>query len=212
MKKIILLSAMIFSIIFTYSQGINLGVKVGYNSTLTLNDLHYNTQKFEHEFFGNMHFGGFFRFNFDKLYLQPELLYSMQRKDYDLTIVDNDIDMSAFNNLVKIKTIDVPVLLGYKLLDAKAVNLRAFVGPKFRFNTGLSDKIKDETVDGIVTDFKKAVLGFETGVGIDVFMFTLDVRYSYSGNLYETKWKDAKGIFEGISTSGLILTLGWKFL
>ena len=204
MKKLILFLAMVFSVTFAYSQRFNVGVKVGYNSTLKLNDLHYNSQKFSEEFFGNMHLGGFVRLNFEKLYLQPELLYSMRRKDYRLN------DEPTYDNLVKIRAFDVPLLFGCKLIDGKAVNIRAFAGPKFRFNTG--SKITPSDADKFASNLKTTALGFEIGAGVDVFMLTFDVRYNYTGNLYETSWKDVGDALKGISSSGLILTLGWKIL
>ena len=216
MKKLILSLAMVFSVTFAYSQLFNMGVKVGYNSTLSLNDLHYNTQKFSEEFFGNMHFGGFARLNFGKVYLQPELLYSMQRKDYRLSI--NNPELPAFDNLVKIRTIDMPILVGYKLLDFKLINVRTFIGPKFRFNAGskitpsyATDRLAIDA-GGPVTNLKDAALGLEAGVGVDVLMLTFDVRYNYTGNLYETTWSSTGNALKGISSSGLILTLGWKIL
>ena len=218
MKKLILSLALVFSVTFAYSQLFNVGPKIGYNSTLSLNNLDYNSQKFGDEFFGNMHFGAFARLNFGKVYVQPELLYSMQKKDYKFSlkdVVDGGENLN-YNNLVKTKAIDVPILVGYKVLDLKIVSLRAFAGPKLRFNAGSAfdlNQIGQGNNLDINNEVKNAKIGFELGAGVDVLMLTFDVRYSYVGNLYETTFRDAaKETLDGISTSGLILTLGWKIL
>lgn len=39
---------------------------------------------------------------------------------------------------VIINTVDIPFLIGYKLLDLKLINLCVFAGPKHRFDAGSS--------------------------------------------------------------------------
>lgn len=208
MKKLILSLAILGCTNFAYSQ---FGVRIGYNSTLTLSDLHYSSQNFGQDFSDNMHIGAFFRLNFDRIYIQPELLYSMQGKDYRLTF-DNS-EFSTADKRLKIRAIDMPIFLGYKLLDSKSANVRAFAGPKLRFNAGSSLNYLDNfSSDKLAADFRNAVLGFQVGVGIDLFMFTFDIRYSYIGNLHETTLNSTKNSLQGIPPSGLVLTLGWKIL
>ena len=106
-----------------------------------------------------------------------------------------------FSQSVRINTIDIPILFGYKLLDLKLLNVRTFAGPNFRFDAGSS--IPDFTTDG----FRNAALGFQAGVGADVLMLTFDIRYNYTGNLF-----NAGTPFGDISRNEIIFTLGWKIL
>lgn len=215
MKKTILSLALLFCVTVSYSQLFNIGVKMGYNSTLSVNNLDYNSQKFTEDFFGNMHFGVFTRLNFGKVYVQPEVLYSMQTKNYKTQSVVDLVNVE-FDNVFKTRAIDVPILLGYKVLDLKLMNLRVFAGPKFRFDAGSSLDFKNFSTSintsEIDKDIKTAKVGLETGLGVDFLMFTFDVRYNLIGNLQEASWEDTKNSFKSLPSSNIIFTLGWKIL
>jgi hypothetical protein len=114
-----------------------------------------------------------------------------------------------------VSTLDVPLLLGYKLVDLKLMNLRVFAGPKLRFNAGSSLDYNVITAGGSVTadqlksDIKAAQLGLEAGVGVDVLMFTLDARYNLIGDMYHTKLNDLT--IDKIPANTFVISLGWKF-
>ncbi|NDV46687.1 PorT family protein [Paludibacter sp. 221] len=219
MKKLILSLVLFFSVAtLAHSQLFNIGIKTGYNSSLTLSSISSTVNyDFSNEFFNNMHFGVFGRLYFGKLYVQPELLYSMEKRNYQVTINDvvNQGENLTFDNLLKMKTIDVPVLVGYKLLDLKLVSLRGYAGPKFRFDVGSTlaldpKNIAQTDMDKLSTDFKNAAVGLELGLGVDVLMLTFDVRYNFINNLYETTWDSVGDAVKGIPASTFIFSLGWK--
>ncbi len=133
--------------------------------------------------------GVFLRFG-HRLYIQPELLYSF--KSTDVEDISNEIDD------IKTHAIDVPVLLGFKLLDFKLGNLRAFVGPKFSFTVG--DDFR-ETVESAAFNFAG-----QAGLGVDLLMFTLDFRYDYTFT-NTAKVQDVK-----FHTNAFVISLGWKIL
>jgi len=122
---------------------------------------------------------------------------------------------TTFNKNVTVSTLDVPLLLGYKLVDLKLMNLRVFAGPKLRFNAGSSLDYNVLTAGGSVTadklksDIKAAQLGLEAGVGVDVLMFTLDARYNLIGDMYHTKLNDLT--IDKIPANTFVISLGWKF-
>lgn len=217
MKKLILSLALACCVtLVSYSQLFNIGIKAGYNSSLSINDLEYNPQDFKDDFFGNAHIGAFARFNFGKIYVQPELLYSLQTKNYTVNTQNNNTTGSIKYDY-KMRAIDVPVLAGYKILDFKLVNLRVFAGPKFRFDAGSSLNLNsiiegDITEDDLKHDVKSAKVGLEAGLGLDALMFTFDVRYNLIGNLSEASWQDAGNAIKGIPSSTILFTLGWKIL
>ncbi|MDD3321683.1 MAG: outer membrane beta-barrel protein [Paludibacter sp.] len=120
-----------------------------------------------------------------------------------------------FDKIVNVSTIDVPLLVGYKILDfKKTANLRVFGGPKLRFDAGSSMDFNNFSTEGAVTkedltkDIKAAKLGLEAGIGIDVLMFTLDARYNIIGDLYQTKLGDK--IISKIPANTFVISLGWK--
>ncbi|MDD4993436.1 MAG: porin family protein [Paludibacter sp.] len=219
MKKFIFTAVLLLSVTLGYAQ-FNFGVKAGYTSSLGLNNLSsltsgsYNLNSVQSELSNNFHAGIFARVGFKKVYFQPELLYAMGKKNYTVTLQDAVNNNITYDKFVTISTVDVPLLLGYKLLDFKVVNLRAFVGPKLRFNAGSSLEFKNLTGGTItqadlVKDVKAAQLGLEAGVGIDVLMFTLDARYNVIGDMYQTKISNLN--VDKLPISNFVISLGYKF-
>jgi hypothetical protein len=221
MKKIILSVVLLLSFSTIFAQ-FNLGIKAGYNSSLSLENVSaitngsYNLNSVQAEMWNNLHVGAFARVGLGKMiYLQPELLYSIQKKQYELTLKDamnpNGINLNRF---VSIGTVDVPLLVGLKLLDLKLVNLRVFAGPKLRFLTTSDINFKNPTTGAaytpsdLVNNFSKANVGLEVGAGVDVLMFTIDARYNFIGNMYDTKVLNST--IANLPSSTLLISLGWK--
>ncbi|GAB1416034.1 hypothetical protein MASR2M117_14400 [Paludibacter sp.] len=222
MKRILFFIASIL-IFASVSAQFNLGIKAGYNSSLTLGNLSsvtqgtYNLNNVKGEMWNNFQAGAFARVFIKKFYIQPEVLYSMQKKEYDLLDVMINGTAKNVNTYMNISTVQVPLFLGYKLLDLKVANLRAFAGPKFVLNSGSKLEYKNLTageVSGsdLVEDFKKSQVDIEVGAGIDVFMFALDAKLNVL--------QDVAGKFKSISdvknapmpTSTLVISLAWKLL
>jgi len=221
MKKFLLVAALLLSVSITYAQ-LNFGVKAGYTSSISPKNLSsvtsgsYNLNSVNSELSNGFHAGVFARFGFSKMYFQPEFLYAMGKKSDDISFRDNANAVTVFNKNVTVSTLDVPLLLGYKLLDLKLVNLRVFAGPKLRFNAGssldynvLSSTGGSINKDQLISDVKAAQLGLETGVGVDVLMFTLDARYNLIGDMYHTKLNDVT--LDKMSANTFVISLGWKF-
>ena len=219
MKKVIFAALLILTVSFVNAQ-VNFGIKAGFNSSLNLDNVasvksgEYDLINVKSELNNGFHLGAFGRLFFDKVYIQPELLYSMQKKDYEFTIQDassQDIDVEKY---VTFSTVDIPLLIGYKLLDLKAANLRVFAGPKFRLNAGSQVSFKNlagggsldeddfKTLEG---EFKKSQVGLELGAGLDVLMFTLDARMNIINSLHTASWETKPNL-----NSNFVISLGWK--
>lgn len=219
MKKLIISAVLLLFVSFTYAQ-LNFGIKAGYNSSLGINDLGsvtngtYNYKSAKAELSNGFQAGVFLRMGFSKLYFQPELLYAMGKKDYNMTVNDaNNNITGTFNKNVTVSTVDVPLLLGYKLLDLnKIANIRVFAGPKLRFNAGSSLDYNNISnginVNDLQKDIKAAQLGLEAGFGVDVLMLTLDFRYQVINDMYQTKIADLT--IDKIPANTFVISLGWK--
>lgn len=215
MKKTLLtIIALLVSWLVANAQ-FNFGIKAGYNSSLNLTNMStvvsndYTLDNLKGELSNGFHIGAFARIG-NKIYLQPELLYATQRTEYSLTVEDamNANAVETGSKFVKLSTVDVPVLLGVKLLDLKVVNLRAYAGPKFRLNAGSSlewENISSTNISKLKGDFKSANLGLEAGVGVDVLMFTLDARVNMINDLYQADWQTKPDF-----NSNFVISLGWK--
>ncbi len=221
MKKVFLITAVLLSSALTYAQ-LNFGLKAGYNSSLSLSNIedvttgNYTLKSVKDELGNGFHAGAFARIGIEKLYIQPELLYAMSKNDYTITLQDAMNKNVTFDKFVTVSTVEIPVMIGYKILDLKAVNLRAFAGPKFRLDAGSSLDYKNfnaetgsnVTINDIKDDIKKSQIAFEFGVGVDVLMLTLDARMSLNNNMAQTKIKDVN--IDGISANKFVISLGWK--
>lgn len=116
-----------------------------------------------------MMLGAFARINIKKWYIQPELNF-VSRK--------SEIVVGGVSGEFKSKSMDIPMLLGYKIVKMPMFKLRAFAGPVASFNiddsfsSTLKDQFKDEDLEGAVWNAK-------VGAGVDVWKLTLDVDYEF---------------------------------
>jgi len=220
MKKLIIAAVLLLSVSATYAQ-LNFGIKAGYNSSLTFNNISsvtngtYNLNSVQNELWNDFNAGLFARIYFGKtIYLEPELLYNIQKKDYNLTFQDAVQGSVTLDKIASINTVDVPILLGVKLLDLKILNIRAFAGPELKFNAGSTLDFKNLTggtqfdTSKLVSDIKAANLGLQVGAGVDVLMFALDVHYTLIPNMYDTKLSNTT--LTNLPSSTFVISLGWK--
>lgn len=216
MKKVIFAAVLMLTVSFVNAQ-VNFGIKAGFNSSLNLDNIpsvrsgEYDLTNVKSELNNGFHLGAFGRLFFDKVYIQPELLYSMQKKDYEFTIQDassQDIDVEKY---VTFSTVDIPLLIGYKLLDLKVANLRVFAGPKFRLNAGSQVSFKNLTnsdpidVEALKGEFKDSQVGLEAGAGVDILMFSLDARMNLINSLHTASWETKPDL-----NSNFVISLAWK--
>lgn len=137
MKKIIFLILLVLFTTKSFSQGVDLGIKVGANFATLTDDVETRT---------GLNFGAFATIKFnDKIALQGDLLYSQQGAEL-LDIGKVDLDY-----------INVPVVLKYYLI--KKLNIQ--VGPQFGFLVN-DDDLNSESMDiaGVVGIGLDLPLGF----------------------------------------------------
>jgi len=174
MKKFILLIAILFfSAGVTFGQ-FSFGLKVGYNAS----KLHTGLDSIKSSFNSGFHFGAFFRFG-KKVYVQPEVYYTLQGG-----IFENNVT-NTYNNWkqkVTVGTLDIPVLVGFKVINLKVINWRVMAGPMVSFV--VNSKIKDVSLVGPIknSDISKVNWYVQAGTGFDVLFLTLDVRYQIGLN------------------------------
>lgn len=173
----------------------NVGVLAGANlSKLTID----SDDGIDAENLGGFVGGAFFRLNIKKLYLQPEALFSMRGTKVNLTNGDQE--------RVRINAFDIPLMVGYKVFDAKLANLRIHGGPVAAFVINEDTEDLDPDVDRF---FKRANWGWQFGLGVDVWKFTLDARYELGLN----DVVDVSNDFDGPTRNNVFrITLGFKIL
>lgn len=91
----------------------------------------------------------------NKLYLRPELVYTATKSDYE-------------SDVFSIKKIDLPVLVGLKILGPVSV----FAGPSFQYI--LDAEFEGINIDNIEEDF---TVGLNFGIGVNFNKIGIDLRY-----------------------------------
>jgi len=165
MRKTILMAIFALASFTTYAQsdsgfGIKAGLNYNKNGDLkgSIQDAGENIIEGSDGKVG-YHVGVFGKLDFPKIYLRPELIYTKTKSSYELDGNSNDYDVSK---------LDIPVLLGYKIIGP----LHVFAGPAFQYT--LNNDLGDLEIDDVKDDF---TVGLHLGAGVNLGRLGLDVRY-----------------------------------
>jgi hypothetical protein len=149
--------------------------------------------------------GGYLRYG-KRFYIQPGIFWH-----YMSTETTSDVNDLKVDN--KISTIQVPVCIGFNIVDSSALVFRAFAGAAVSFLTSVDegDYIKKDDINS--TQWLGRI-----GVGLDFTMFTVDLGYDYGFSSFysdETIEAAASGPF-GLDVSDVkiqefFLNFGLKF-
>jgi len=207
MKKSILTFTLMTLVLSTFAQlPFTIGVKGSINSSkittdnyslngVTLNDFRSDAKS-------GYDLGAFARLG-TKIYLQPELLYCVRK--------GQSMSGSTAQNL-DIKSIQVPVLIGAKLIDLKLASIRAFTGPAMSFVMNSSEITYSGVTAGLydTKNYKNNIWDWQLGAGVDVGPLVLDVRYEWGlSNVSEGKVGSIGFVNKG---NTLTFSLGFKFI
>ncbi|MBM3404713.1 MAG: PorT family protein [Bacteroidetes bacterium] len=164
----------IFLILGHFSFGqLDFGPKIGMN----LSKLTSNVDSVKAQMKTGFHLGLFLRIG-GKLYIQPELYYASHG-----SVFKNDADLK-WEQKIKYGTIDVPVLVGYKVFSPKVANIRLMAGPvaSFVLHKKIEELFKDQAGPVETGDINGVNWGAQVGLGADVLFMTLDIRYQFGLN------------------------------
>lgn len=208
MKRILFSIVLLLFTTAAFSQLVfDLGLKAGVNvSKLSVEEggfLEDYEINLESSAITKAHWGAFGRVGFGKLYVQPELYFS--KKGSELSN-----DLIGVTGSFNYKNIDVPLLLGFKLLDAKAVDLRIMAGPVFSFVfdgefPDVSD-VPGEFENYDPKDYTDNVIGIQYGLGLDVLFLTFDARMEHGSKVYNDP-----DLLSGKATT-FMFSVGFKIL
>ena len=200
MKKTFLLIAallMMGSAAFA-GGGIDLaiGPKVGFQTA----SLSYQKADIKAGFSNHFTAGIFGRVTVGRVYVQPEVLYFKTSNVFDAHVIGVEENENLFNlptganvNLtLNQMNLQVPILVGFNVIDLDVVTLRAQVGPTANFVLQ-SKTLYDQTytlegqtaeIANTTTDEKfnpKSISwGLQAGLGVDVLKrITLDINYNF---------------------------------
>lgn len=205
MKRILLFLVAIIITTTAFSQ-ISFGPKIGYNTaklSLDRNDIN-------SELKNNFQFGVFLRLG-QKIYVQPELNFLTQGSIFKTPLTEGTL--SPFHQEVNLKTIQIPILIGIKLIDLKMVSIRIFGGPTASI---VQDKTIVNKVESYIepitsADISDIIWSFQVGGGVDVMGITVDVRYNVGliNVINKVQVGDDLIPFES-KTNGFSVSVGYK--
>jgi hypothetical protein len=102
--------------------------------------------------------------------IMPEVLLNSNKVSYSVI----DINNSTLSDSIlteKYQYLDIPLLFGYK-----AGPLRVNAGPIGHLYLNSTSELL-ENIDGYEQKFEDLTLGWQAGVGLDLWKFTIDFRY-----------------------------------
>jgi len=207
MKKIILALVLLLTVATGTSFGqlnIKIGPKVGFNAS----QLHTNLDSISSQFKSGFQFGIFVRLG-KKVYLQPELYYTTEGGVFK----SNSSSISQWEQNIKLGSLDVPVLIGVSFINSELLNVRILAGPLASFI--VNKKISETGVTGPVQDanIKNVNWYIQAGAGVDIWKFTLDVRYQIGLNkMISDVDFNSKTVNFNTSNNVWVVSLGFKFL
>ncbi|MBC35206.1 MAG: hypothetical protein CL663_04085 [Bacteroidetes bacterium] len=205
MKKLILLFAAVLITTASFSQ-LTFGPKIGYNTAkLSLDRTDINS-----DLKNNFQFGIFLRIG-KKIYVQPEVNWLTQGSIFQTPL---NSSLSPFKQEVNLKTVQIPLIIGARLIDLKMVNFRVFGGPTASI---VQEKTIDNSITNLVNPITEAHLedmiwSFQVGAGIDVLGVTVDIRYNIGLNKVIGQTVDVGSTpttFDS-KTSGFNVSIGYK--
>ncbi|MFD0762267.1 outer membrane beta-barrel protein [Lutibacter aestuarii] len=166
MKKRILVCSLAFiATVFTINAQSSFGIKGGlsYNSNGELKEYFNNIEtvidnKGKGKSGYNLGFYG--KLDLGPIYLRPELVYTKTTSEYELN--------SGATEDYKISKLDMPVLVGFKLIGP----LNVFAGPAFQYY--LDNDLHGLNFKDIENEFS---VGLNIGASIELGRIGLDVRY-----------------------------------
>jgi hypothetical protein len=211
MKKIIF-SIAVFAISlsgFSQISPFTFGPSVGFNQTSLSTDVSSYTQAAQ----AGLQGGVFARLTLKKLIIQPEAFIGLKRGDIDFTYSPNGSSGQSFDATqeLKLTTLDVPVMVGYQLLDIPLFKIRANAGPvaSIVLNKDVTISKNDlpntsVPTEDIIALKDQAAYSFQTGLGVDVWKLTLDARYNFGISYID----ESKSVRNNMFT----INLGFKIL
>lgn len=189
MKKIAVYIIISLFLVSSASAQLSIGPKIGY----TASKLSVDESDISSSFSNSFQYGAFVRIG-EEWFIQPEIM---------ITQKGGELAYEAMNYGSTHKTIDFAVLLGINIFDYKSAKLNIQAGPVASI---ITDKGVLEIPDVVEeSELNDAMWSMQFGLGVDLLMFTLDVRYELGmSNVYSGDFNAKNSLIQ--------VTVGWKML
>jgi hypothetical protein len=183
-KSLIFLLSMLLSagVFAQSSTAVNAGIKAGANYSTLIRQSKNLSADYRLGYIG----GAFVRMNINQFYLQPEVLLSSKNTFIHTGIStdnNNQGNPVSTSTTLQLNSVDVPLLLGLKLIQTDQFNLRLMGGPLVSIvfdSKGLEGLFSSETP--VRDAYNKSIWGYQAGIGADLGSLILDAVYESSFN------------------------------
>ena len=148
---------------------------MGYNA----NKLSTNLDSVKTQFNSGFHVGIWTHLG-KRFYVAPELLYTMSGAVFS---EEGKVSTNGWKQKINIGSVDIPVLLGFKIIHSDVITWRIELGPEASFI--VNKKIKEQnSVIGPIQESSLSDVNWyiEGGTGIDVLFLAFNIRYKYGLN------------------------------
>jgi hypothetical protein len=207
----------LFSIALVVFNGVSfgqleLGIKIGANISGLSTDL----EDYKKELKPGLMAGAYARLG-DKLHLQPEIYFTSKRGGivYDTEDASGNV---TTDQVIGFRTIDIPILAGYKIVNPPMMSIRLNAGP---VASVVTQKVFDITRNNEkVTpsgDFEKSFRtinwGLQFGAGLDILFLSVDARYERGlNNMYKKPDSALSDDYSEIKNHLFFISLGFRIL
>jgi hypothetical protein len=185
-----------FLVVLTVSLSAQVKFDLGIKGGVNFSKISLDTNDYSAESVTKSHFGAFARVGWSRIFIQPEFYFSGKGGD-----VTSDV-MSTITSF-DYTSMDIPVLLGFRLIKGKAFDLHVVAGPVF-------SNISSEDVNGDnlanKSFYEDNYMAIQYGLGFDVLFLSFDARMENGlGEFYSQQG------YNGTNQT-FMLSVGFKFL
>ena len=209
MKKSVVVLIVLLTALFSTEQSIAqfaFGLKLGYNAS----KLSTNIDSIKSTMNSGFHIGAFARIG-KRVHLQPEFYYTLSGATFENLGLNT---VNDWKQKVTVGTLDIPVLVGFTIIQSKIFKWRIMVGPEVSFV--VNSTIKDVSLTGPIekSDINTTNWYIQAGTGIDVLFLTLDIRYQAGLNSLINDVTASNGKIYPVNSKGnvFVVSLGFKIL
>jgi hypothetical protein len=189
----------------SYAQ-FDLGLKIGYNASKLSTDI----DSIKSSMNSGFHIGAFARIG-KRVHLQPEFYYTLSGATFENLGLNT---VNDWKQKVTVGTLDIPVLIGFNIIQSKVLTWRIMVGPEVSFL--VNSKIEDVSLTGPIekSDLRTTNWNLQVGTGIDVLFLTLDIRYQTGLNSLINDVTGTDGKVYPVNSKGnfFVVSVGFKIL
>ena len=187
MKKQFLLPLIAFTMMATAASAQKSPIHIGLKGGANFSKLPISSSGISSKYATGFSAGAFTRIDISKVYVQGELLFSKKASKFNSDLL-NDQKVSW-------SSIEVPVLVGYKLLNMDLLNVRIFGGGVYSYTISEKSSLFKQ-INSSFNKFDKSNIGYQVGAGIDVGKLTFDLRYEGGLSSVSKQFKSRPNSFQ----------------